>query len=128
MEYSIDIVKRTINAWFMGPVSSKTLISDIQTLRSNKYFQDGFNVVVDFRKAHLPRGYLELSQVAEFVKATSVARTTFRIAILVKKAEQIRSAKLYKMLVGHRHVQVCQCVETAEEWVSQSSGQEATKS
>ena len=127
MEYSIDTVKRTIHAWFTGDVSPDILISDILTLRSDKSFQDGFNVIVDFRVAHLPRGYLEMSQVAEFVKATSVARTTFRVAILVKGAEQIRSAKLYKMLVGHKHVQIFKSIKKGEEWVSQAYLQGSTQ-
>ena len=127
MEYSIDTVKRKIHAWFTGPVSPETLISNILTLRSDKSFQDGFNVIVDFREAHLPQGYLEISKVAEFVMATSVARTTFRVAILVKEAEQIRSAKLYKMLVGQKHVQICQSIRKAEEWGAQSSDQEVTQ-
>ncbi len=126
MEYSIDTVKRTIHAWFTGDVSPDILISDILTLRSDTYFQDGFNVIVDFREANVPKGYMELRQVAEFVKATSVARTTFRMAILVKNAEQIQSANLYKMLVGQKHVQICQGLKKAEEWVSDSSDQEVT--
>lgn len=127
MEYSIDTLKRTIHAWFTGPVSSDTLIPHIRILRADTYFQDGFNVIVDFREANVPQGYMELRQVAEFVKATSVARTTFRMAILVKNAEQIQSANLYKMLVGHKYVQICQSIKKAEEWVSQSSDPEVTQ-
>lgn len=128
MEYSVDTLKRTIHAWFTGPVSSDTLIPDILTLRADTCFQDGFNVIVDFREAHVPKGYMELRQVAVFVKATSVARTTFRMAILVKNAEQIQSAKLYKMLVGGTCVQICQSIKKAEEWVALSSDQEVIKS
>jgi hypothetical protein len=94
MEYSIDTVKRTIHAWFTGDVSPDILISDILTLRSDKSFQDGFNVIFDFREAHVPQGYMELPQVAEFVKATSVVKNRFRMAILVKNAEQIQSVNL----------------------------------
>jgi len=94
MEYSIDTLKRTIHAWFTGPVSSDALIPHIQTLRSDTYFQNGFNVIFDFREAHVPQGYMELPQVAEFVKATSVVKNRFRMAILVKNAEQIQSVNL----------------------------------
>ncbi|MFT5729992.1 MAG: hypothetical protein ACI8PB_004166 [Desulforhopalus sp.] len=127
MEYSIDTVQRTIHAWFTGSVSPDLLISDILTLRSDTCFQDGFNVIVDFREAQVPQGYMELTQVAKFVKATSVVKDGFRIAILVKNVEQTRSAKLYKMLVGHKHVQVCQSIKKAEEWVVQSSDREVTQ-
>ena len=120
MEYSIDIKKRTIHAWFTGSVSSDTLISHVQTLRSDMYFQDGFNLIVDFREAYVPQGYMELTQVAEFVRATSIAQKTFRLAILVKEAEQIQSANLYILLVSHKNVRICQCVQSAEKWVSQS--------
>ncbi len=127
MDYSIDTAKKLIHARFMGPINTEDLLKDIVTLRSDKYFQNGFNIILDIREAQVPQGYTELSQVAEFVKVTSVAKNTFRMAILVQNEEQTRSADLYILLVGHKHVQICQSVKNAEDWVSQVLTQPTTQ-
>lgn len=119
MNYSIDTAKKLIHARLMGPISSKDLLKKIVILRSDKYFQNGFNIIFDIREAQVPQGYTELSHIAEFVKVTSVAKNTFRVAILVQNEEQTRSANLYILLVGHKHVQICQSIKKANEWVSQ---------
>lgn len=118
MDYWIDLTKRVIYARLIGPVNSDSFIKYIQALRSNEHFQSGFNIIMDVREAHVPQGYTELAQVAEFVKVTSVASKTFRMSILVQNEEQIRSANLYILLVGHENVKVFQSVKKAEDWVS----------
>lgn len=122
MEYSINKEKQTIHAKFIGTVKSETLIQHILTIRADKYFQKGFNIVVDLRSAHVPKGYMEVAQIADFVKITSVKRSKFKLALLVENPEQIRSARLYTLLVGQPNIQVCQSIKTAEEWVAHTSG------
>ena len=121
MEYSVNINSKVIHAQFRGAVSSASLIDNILTMRSDKYFQNGYNLIVNFREAYTPKGYTELAQVAEFVKVTSVVRKTFKMAILVSDTEQLRSAKLYKLLLGHKHVQIFKSIKPAQNWVRQTS-------
>lgn len=121
MEYSVNTNSKVIHAQFRGAVSSDSLINNILTIRSDKYFQDGYNLIVNFREAYTPKGYMELAQVAEFVKVTSVVRATFKMAILVSDAEQIRSAKLYILLLGQKNVQIFESIKTAQNWVTQPS-------
>lgn len=121
MEYSVNPANKTIHAKFTGYVDSNSLIHHILTLRADKYFQNGFNVIVDFREAYVPRGYMQVAQVAKFIKATSVIRQSFKLAILVRGLEQNHSANLYILLVGDERLRKCQSFEAAEEWVSQSS-------
>ena len=121
MEYSINKEKQTIHAKFLGAMKSETLIQHILTIRADKYFQKGFNIVIDLRSAHVPKGYMQIAQIADFVKITSVRRSKFKLALLADNPEQIRSARLYALLVGQRNIQVCQSIKTAEDWVSHES-------
>ncbi len=121
MEYSINTNRKTIYVEFAGSVDANSLIHHILTLRSDRYFQDGFNVILDFTNTNIPKGYMELAEVAEFVKATSVVRETFKMAILVATPDQLRSARLYALLVKQNHVLVCTNKSEAEEWVTMPS-------
>lgn len=121
MEYSVNPANKTIHAKFTGYVDSESLIHHILTLRADKYFQNGFNVIVDLREACVPKGYTQAAKIAEFVKATSVTRHSFKLAILVRGVEQSHSADLYILLLGNEHLRTCQSLEVAEEWVSISS-------
>ncbi|BHH85321.1 hypothetical protein [Desulforhopalus sp. 52FAK] len=121
MEYSVNTNSKVIHAQFRGAVNSDNLINSILTIRSDKYFQDGYNLIVNFREAYPPKGYMEVAQVAEFVKLTSVARATFKMAILVNDAGQTRSAKLYILLTEQENVQIFHSIKTARNWVAQTS-------
>lgn len=121
MEYSINSTNKTIYVTFTGPVDAHSLIHHILTIRSERHFQDGYNIIVDLRKAMVPKGYMEVAEVAEFVKVTSVVRETFRMALLVKNDEQIRSARLYKLLASLDHTRVCECIHAAEEWIGNTT-------
>jgi len=124
MEYSVNSNKKVIHAQFKGPVNSDNLIHHILEIRSDRYFQDGYNLIANFQDAEVPKGYMELARVAEFVKVTSVVRTTFRLAILVADVDQIRSASLYILLSGQKHIQIFQSLETAKDWVTQDGPQQ----
>lgn len=118
MEYIANTSNNTIYSEFTGFIDATSLIKDIQMLRSDRYFQEGFNVILDFRKAYVPKGYTELAKVAEFVRVTSVAAETFKLAILVKHPEQLSSANLYALLVRKDHLLVCESEKEAEDWVT----------
>lgn len=121
MEYTINSTNKTIYVTFTGPVDAHSLIHHILEIRSEKHFQAGYNIIVDLRKATVPRGYMEVAEVAEFVKVTTVVRETFRMAILVENDAQIRSARLYKLLSSHDHTQVCESIHAAEAWIGRAT-------
>lgn len=121
MEYSIHPNKKVIYITFTGSIDANSLIYHILRIRFDPYFQDGFNVVIDFTKATIPKGYMEIAEVAEFVRATSVVRETFKMAILVETPDQLRSANLYTLLVKQNHVLVCTNKTEAQDWVTMPS-------
>jgi hypothetical protein len=116
-EYTIDSNKNIITSVFSGLVSAETVIDYITTVRADPEFHKDLNIICDFRKASLAKGFLEAKKVIDFVIKTSHDRGVFKLAI-ISNLSDMDSAEIFALFTMPGYVKLCSSESEAESWVS----------
>ena len=117
MQYAIDLAKNIIFCKFKGFLRPKALIAHIMEIRNDPVFHHNLNTIADLRDAILPVSFLEMNDVADFVKATSSIRGKFKLALITNQSSTNRGAGIYTALSDCDHAKLCADMEEAEAWV-----------
>jgi len=120
MNYFINLDKNIIYCSLNGIILIDDLLRFIRTIRSDVRFHNGLNTISDIRNAKLPKGFLDMNTLTEFVEACLVQRSKFKLA-LITSDESTDSANLFKALSNKSLVRECFTIEDAETWVTSYS-------